>query len=80
MKNILIAKVYDIVYKFDIEVIIKTILKKILKFDIFLILCIYSKFLYNYLVRLEITKEKHLIINIINLYQLYKRYEIIMIK
>lgn len=39
------------IYKFDIEVVIKTILKKILRSAIWLILYTNSKFLYNYLIK-----------------------------
>lgn len=40
-------------YKFDIEIVIKVTLKKMLEFAILLILYINSKFLYNYLVKLR---------------------------
>lgn len=70
--NILAAELYKIANKFDIGIVIKTILKKILEFIILLILCTNSKFLYNYLVKLNIIQEKQLIVNIINLYYLYK--------
>ena len=43
---------------FDIRIVIKATLKKILRFAILLILCINLKFLYNYLIKLSITKEK----------------------
>lgn len=69
---ILAAKLYEIVYEFDIRAIIKLILKKILESATLLILCIDSKSLYNYLVKLDITQEKQLIINVINLRQFYK--------
>lgn len=39
---------------FDIEIVIKTILGKILRFVISLILFINSKLLYNYLVKLSV--------------------------
>lgn len=48
----LVLKLYVIVYEFDIRIVIKTILKKIFKYVVPLILCINSKFLYNYLVKL----------------------------
>lgn len=55
-------------HKFNIEVVIKAILKKILKSAILLFLFIKSKFLYNYLIKLGITQKKQLIIDVIGLY------------
>lgn len=43
---------------FDIRVVIKIFLEKMLRFAILLILYIKSKSLYNYLVKLSITQEK----------------------
>ena len=45
-----------------------------------LILYINSKSLYNYLVKLGTTQEKRLIVNLIYLYQAYKRHKIIKVK
>jgi hypothetical protein len=56
-------------------------LKKILQIKtLLLFLCIDSKSLYNYLVKLRITQKKSLIINFICLQQLYKRQETTKIK
>lgn len=56
--NILIAKLYEIAYKFDIRVVIKTIIEKILRSAILPILYSNSKFLYNFLIKLKTTQEK----------------------
>lgn len=47
------AKLYEIVYKFDIKVILKVTLKKMLKSIILLILYTNSKFLYDCLIILN---------------------------
>lgn len=54
IQSILIAKLYIMAYKFNIEILIKAILKKILKFISLLILYIDLKFIYNYIVKLNI--------------------------
>lgn len=53
-------------YRFDIKVVIKAMLGKILGFAILLILCTNLKSLYNCLVKLSTTQEKLLIIDIIS--------------
>lgn len=60
------------VHGFDIKIVIKVMLKKILRFAILLILYINLKVLYNYLIKLSIIKKKQWIIDMISLYQLYK--------
>lgn len=70
--SILIAKLYKIVNGFDIKAIIKTIMRMILGLAISLILCIDLKSLYNYFIKLGITQENQLIIDMISLRQLYK--------
>lgn len=67
-------------YEFNIRVIIKIKLKKILKSIILFIFYINSKSLYNCLIKLNIIYKKELIINIISLYKLDKQYKIIKIK
>lgn len=80
----LILKIYNIVSKFNIKIIIISIIQKVInKLNLFLIvLIIYINLylLYKYLIKLGITKEKHFIINIIALQQLYKHYKIIEIE
>ena len=67
-------------YRFNIGVIIKLIIKQFLQIELPLILYIDLKLLYKCLIKLGTTQEKRLIINIIYLYQLYKRREIIKVK
>lgn len=57
---------------YNIGIVIKAILRKIVKFDILLILYIDSKSLYNWLHKLEIIQEKQLTMDIMGLYQSYK--------
>jgi len=52
-------------YGFNIGVAIKSTLDKVLQVNLLLILYTDLKSLYNYLVRLETTQEKRLIINVI---------------
>ena len=65
---------------FNIVVAIKLIINKMLSITTPLILNTDLKSLFNYLVRLNTTQEKRLIINIICLHQVYKRREIAKIK
>ena len=68
-------------YGFNTKAIIKATIKKILQLKQLLItLCTDLKSLYNYLVKLRITQEKRLIVNLICLQQLYKKKEIVKIK
>ena len=67
-------------YEFDIEIVIKTTFDKLLKIDISLILCTNSKFLYDCLVKLEITQKKRLMIDVMSLRQSYERREMIEMK
>lgn len=55
------------VYRFDIRVVIKAILGKMLKSAVMLILYTNLKSLYNYLVKLGTTQEKLLIVDVISL-------------
>lgn len=52
--SVLVTKLHEIVYMFDIEIAIKTTLGKILRFVISLILFINLKLLYNYLVQISV--------------------------
>jgi hypothetical protein len=65
-----------IVHGFDIAYSVKTTLDLILNKDIPLIIYTDSKSLYNCLVKLGITQEKRLIIDVISMREAYKRREI----
>ena len=80
IKSVLATKLYRIAHSFNIVVAIKSTINKMLFIIILLILYTNSKLLSNYLVRLNTTQEKYLMIDIICLYQAYKRSEIIKIK
>lgn len=79
-RNVLAAELYGMAHGFNIRAIIKAMLKKMLGSAIPPILCTDLKFLYNCLVKLEITQKKQLMVNVISLYQLYKRREITKVK
>ena len=59
-----------------INIIIKIIIKQLGFLQTLIIVCTNSYLLYKYLVKLGTTKEKHLIIDIMALRQLYKCREI----
>ena len=65
---------------FDLGAIAKATIKRILQTDIPLIICIDSKSLYECFVRLGITQEKRLMIDVMCLRQSYERREITEIK
>ena len=67
-------------YSFNIGAVIKAIVKLQLNISLPLILCTDLRSIYECLIKLEITQEKKLIINIICLRQLYKRREIAKVK
>ena len=68
------------IYRFDIRIVLKSTIKYILKQSISMIFCIKLKLLYNCLVKLGTTKEKRLIVEIMCLWQFYKRQKIIEIR
>ena len=59
---------------------LKTALKKMLQFDILLMICTDFKFLYECFVKLKTTYEKQLMIDVMNFRQSYEKREIIKIK
>ena len=80
IKSVLASELYVMSHVFDIETVIKATVEKILGIHISLILCIDSKSLYDYLVRLRTTNEKKFMINIMNFRQFYERRKIIEIR
>lgn len=69
IQSVFAAELYKMAHGFHIQIVIKAILGKLLQIKILLIFSTDSKFLYNYLVKLETTYEKCLIINVICLHQ-----------
>lgn len=80
MRSILGVELYGMVYGFDIRAIIKITLGKMLQCAIPLILSTNLKSLYDYLVKLNNTQEKYLIVNMVSLCQSYKQQEITKVK
>ena len=70
-------KLYNINSEFNMKTILKTTVKKILQFDILSIICVDFKFLYECFIKLKITYEKRLIINVMSFCQLYEKRKII---
>ena len=79
-RNVLTFELYDMNYKFDIKAMLKTTVKKMLQFDILLIICINFKSLYECFVKLKIIYEKRLMIDVMNFRQSYEKREIIEIR
>jgi hypothetical protein len=65
---------------FDIGALVKSTIDKVLGIDLPLVLCTDSKSLYECLVKLGITQEKRLMIDIMCLCQAYERREIAEVK
>jgi hypothetical protein len=80
----LASEIYDIVRSVNITITINTTIKIITKqlgfSQTLIVVCTDLYLLYKCLVKLGITQEKRLIINIITLRQLYKRKKIIKIQ
>jgi hypothetical protein len=64
------------IHDFDVDSVLKATLTKMLRILISLILITDSKFFYDCLIRLEITVEKRLMIDVMILRQFYERREI----
>ena len=68
-------------HDFDVDAVIKSIVKKILVISIlFMIVCIDSESLYKCLIRLKPIQKKRFMIDIMCLKKTYKRREIIEIR
>ncbi len=78
IRSVLSAELFAMIHDLDVELILKSIFIKLLdkKILISLIVIIDSKSLYDCLIRLSITIEKRLIIDVMTLRQFYKRREI----
>ena len=80
IRSVLVFELYELIYEFDFETILKTTIKKILRFNILLIVYIDFRFLYQCLMKLKRIEKKRLMIDVINLRQSYERREITEIK
>jgi hypothetical protein len=54
-------------YGFNIGALVKSIINRVLEIELLLVVYTDSKLLYEYFIKLETTREKYLIINIIYL-------------
>ncbi len=79
-RSVLAIEFFAMIHDFDVDSILKAISTKMLDTFILLIFVIDSKSLYDCLVRLEITVEKRLMMNVMILRQSYERREITEIK
>ena len=79
-RNVLTFELYDMNHEFDMKTMLKTTVKKILQFDILLMICTDFKFLYKCFVKLKIIYEKRLMIDVMNFRQSYEKREIIEIR
>jgi hypothetical protein len=68
------------VHGFDIRALIIFTIDKALRIELSLVIYTDLKSLYECLVKLGTTQEKRLIIDVMYLYQAYKRHEIIKVK
>ena len=79
IQNVLTFKLYNINHEFDIKTMLETKIKKMLQFDILLMICTDFKFLYECFVKLKMIYEKRLMINVMNFRQSYEKRKIIKI-
>jgi hypothetical protein len=81
IRSVLAAKLYAMTNEFDADSVIKSIIQLILNiFSLSMILLTDSRSLYDCLVKLDITSEKRLMIDLMCLRQSYERKEITKIR
>ncbi len=80
IRSVLAAKLYAMTNEFDADSVIKSIIQRILNIFLSMILLTDSRSLYDCLVKLEITSEKRLMIDLMCLRQSYERREITKIR
>ena len=80
IQSVLAFKLYGIAHSFNISTVIKSIMDKILQVNLPFVLYTDSKSLYDCLVQLGTTQEKHLMIDVMCLQQAYKRRQITKVK
>jgi hypothetical protein len=76
IRSVLAAELFAMIHDFDVESILKSIFIKLLDVTVSFILVTNSKSLYNCLIRLSITIEKRLMIDVMILSQFYERRKI----
>jgi hypothetical protein len=78
IKSVLATELYAMTNDFDVDSVIKSTIKRILKLNnlLSLIFCTNSKFLYDCLIKFDIISEKRLMIDLMCRRQLYKRRQI----
>ncbi len=79
-RSVLVVELYAMIHDFDVGSVLKATLTKMFDVLIFLTFVTDSKSLYDCLIRLEITVEKRLMIDVMILRQSYERREIIEVK
>jgi hypothetical protein len=75
-RSVLAVELFAMIHDFDVDFVFKVILTKMIDTLISSILIIDSKFIYDCLIRLKITLEKRLLIDVMTLRQCYERREI----
>jgi hypothetical protein len=80
IKSVLTAKLYTMTNEFDADSVIKSIIQRVFNIFLSMILLIDSRSLYDCLVKLEITSEKRLMIDLMCFRQSYERREITKIR
>ncbi len=76
IRSVLTTELYAMIHEFDSDSVIKSIIERILNIFLSMILLTDSRSLYDCLVKLEITIEKRLMMNLMCLRQSYERREI----
>lgn len=81
-RSVLTAELYAMAHGFDIDAVIKATLIKVMQSNasFLLLICTYSKPLYDCLVRLGTTAEKRLMIDVMCLRKSYERRKITKIR
>jgi hypothetical protein len=80
IRIVLTIELYAMTHEFDVDSVIKSIIQRILNIFLSMILLTDSRSLYDCLVKLEITSEKRLMIDLMCLRQSYERREITKIR
>jgi hypothetical protein len=76
IRSVLTTELYAMIHEFESDSVIKSIIERILNIFLSMILLTDSRSLYDCLVKLEITIEKRLMMNLMCLRQSYERREI----